>query len=126
MERAGLLEQLDKSSVTLLPPLGYLDFLSLEAGAGAILTDSGGVQEEASALEVPCYTLRANTERPVTLTLGTNVLLGDNPARIADIRLGETPPLGREIPTWDGRAGERAADAIAEFVHSLTAVPLAA
>ena len=66
-------------------PAGYLDFLSLQGAAGAIVTDSGGVQEEASALGVPCYTFRANTERPVTLTHGTNVLLGDDPALIADV-----------------------------------------
>ena len=69
-----------------LEPLGYLDFLGLEIGAGAIVTDSGGVQEEASALGVPCFTLRRNTERPVTITQGTNTLLGDDPAPIADIR----------------------------------------
>ena len=62
-----------------IEPLGYLDFLSLQAGAGAIVTDSGGVQEETSALGVRCFTLRANTERPVTITHGTNVLLGDDP-----------------------------------------------
>ena len=66
--------------------MGYLDFLGLEIGAGAIVTDSGGVQEEAAVLGVPCFTLRRNTERPVTITHGTNVLLGDDPAPIARIR----------------------------------------
>ena len=90
-----------------LEPVGYLDFLSLQTGAGAIVTDSGGVQEEASALGVPCFTLRPNTERPITITHGTNTLLGEDPAAIADIRPGverrrlRHPALGRH-------AGERA------------------
>ena len=119
MREAGLLEELTAGRVTLLAPIGYLDFLSLEAAAGAILTDSGGVQEEASALGVPCYTLRPNTERPVTLSVGTNVLLGDDTAQIAEIHISEESPRERSIPLWDGRAGERAADAIAAFVAAV-------
>ena len=69
----------------MLDPVGYLDFLSLEADAAAVLTDSGGVQEETTYLGVPCFTLRDNTERPVTIRAGTNTLLGLDPARIADI-----------------------------------------
>src|SRR6478735_3980979 len=69
----------------LIDPVGYLDFLSLEADARAVLTDSGGIQEETSYLGVPCFTLRANTERPITIEAGTNVLLGLDPARIAEI-----------------------------------------
>ena len=95
-----------------IEPVGYLDFLSLQAGAGAIVTDSGGVQEEASALGVSCFTFRPNTERPVTLTHGTNVLLGDDPAEIADVRPATHPPTPCAIPLWDGRAGERVADAL--------------
>ncbi|MFN2628809.1 MAG: non-hydrolyzing UDP-N-acetylglucosamine 2-epimerase [Gaiellaceae bacterium] len=90
-------------------PVGYLDFLSLEADAAAVLTDSGGVQEETTFLGVPCFTLRANTERPVTVRSGTNTLLGLDPARIADIlpaitgsRVTSEPP-----PLWDGHASER-------------------
>lgn len=71
--------------VHLVEPAGYLEFLSLEADAGAVLTDSGGIQEETSYLGVPCFTLRDNTERPVTIELGTNVLLGLDPARISEI-----------------------------------------
>ena len=89
-------------------PVGYLDFLSLQAGAGIIVTDSGGVQEEASALGVPCYTLRANTERPVTITRGTNVLLGDDPASLLTIPIAWRPPTPCAIPLWDGRAADRA------------------
>ena len=71
--------------VRFLAPLGYLEFLSLEADAAAVLTDSGGVQEETTFLGVPCFTLRAVTERPVTTRLGTNVVLGLDPARITEI-----------------------------------------
>ncbi len=94
------------------PALGYLDFLSLESGAGAIVTDSGTVQEEASALGVRCYTLRSSTERTITLTHGTNALLGDDPRDLADVRPSGSAPTPCAIPLWDGRAGERIADAL--------------
>jgi UDP-N-acetylglucosamine 2-epimerase (non-hydrolysing) len=97
----------------------YLEFLSLQAGAGAIVTDSGGVQEEASALGVSCFTFRPNTERPITLTHGTNVLLGEDPAEIADVRPSPHPPTPCAIPLWDGHAGERVADVlVANYVLS--------
>jgi UDP-N-acetylglucosamine 2-epimerase (non-hydrolysing) len=105
-ERPGLL---------LTDPLGYLDFLSLLADAGAVLTDSGGIQEETTYLGVPCFTLRANTERPVTVRAGTNTVLGLDPAAISQIpaalagQPGEPP---QPPPLWDGRAAERIADAI--------------
>ena len=79
-----LLSGLERAGVRAMEPVGYLDFLGLEIGAGAIVTDSGGVQEEASALGVPCFTLRPNTERPITITQGTNTLLGEDPAPIAE------------------------------------------
>jgi UDP-N-acetylglucosamine 2-epimerase (non-hydrolysing) len=102
-------------AVRLLEPLGYLDFLSLEADAAGVLTDSGGVQEETTFLGVPCFTLRDNTERPVTLRAGTNTLLGLDPSRIAEIpaalsraaRMTSPPP-----PGWDGHAAERLAEVI--------------
>jgi UDP-N-acetylglucosamine 2-epimerase (non-hydrolysing) len=106
----------DHSRLLLSEPLGYLDFLSLLADAGAVLTDSGGIQEETTYLGVPCFTLRDNTERPVTIRAGTNTLLGLDPAAIATIpatlaaREGtptEPPPL------WDGHAAERIADVVA-------------
>jgi UDP-N-acetylglucosamine 2-epimerase (non-hydrolysing) len=114
LEAAGLA---DAPGVVLTPPLPYLTFLSLEAGAGAVLTDSGGVQEETTALGVPCFTLRANTERPVTVTDGTNVLLGLDPGAIETIpgRLGEPRPA-RQPPLWDGHAGERAAEAVEQML----------
>jgi UDP-N-acetylglucosamine 2-epimerase (non-hydrolysing) len=102
--------------VRCIDPLPFLEFRSLAWGAGAIVTDSGDLEEEASALGVPCYTLRNATQRPVTLTHGTNVLLGDDPAELAEV-----VPSGRReapcaIPGWDGAAGERIADVLgAEF-----------
>ena len=77
------------------------------------MTDSGGVQEESSALGVRCYTLRANTERPITIAMGTNTLLGDDPAAILQVRPSRRAPVPRRIPLWDGEAGPRIADVIA-------------
>jgi UDP-N-acetylglucosamine 2-epimerase (non-hydrolysing) len=113
LEAAGLLEGLERAGVHGLGPVGYLDFLGLEAAAGAIVTDSGGVQEEASVFGVPCFTLRPNTERPITITLGTNTLLGDNPSGIAAIRPWHGRRRPAEIPGWDGNAGDRIADVLA-------------
>jgi UDP-N-acetylglucosamine 2-epimerase (non-hydrolysing) len=93
-----------------IEPLGYLDFLALMAGARLVLTDSGGIQEETTALGVPCLTLRDTTERPVTLTAGTNRLVGTAPGRVVEeaIRALEAPPPPRDRPPlWDGRAAER-------------------
>jgi UDP-N-acetylglucosamine 2-epimerase (non-hydrolysing) len=113
---SGLLGRLDAGGVRCVDPVGYLDFVSLQAGAGAIVTDSGGVQEEASALGITCYTLRANTERPVTISHGTNTLLGDEPSALLAVRPSGRPPTPCAIPLWDGHAAERAAHAlIAEF-----------
>ncbi len=97
-------------------PLGYLDFLSLLADAGAVLTDSGGIQEETTYLGIPCFTLRDNTERPVTIRAGTNTLLGLDPAAIAGIpaALAERPSERPEPPPlWDGHAAERIAGVVA-------------
>jgi UDP-N-acetylglucosamine 2-epimerase (non-hydrolysing) len=91
-------------------PLGYLDFLALMADARLVLTDSGGVQEETTALGVPCLTMRENTERPITVSEGTNTLAGTDPAAIrAEVKkllAGETK-RGRVPQLWDGRAAER-------------------
>ena len=104
--------------LTLIDPLPYRGFLSLETCAAGVLTDSGGVQEETTALGVPCFTLRANTERPVTVTEGTNVLLGLKPERIPEIPglLARDAPGARVPALWDGRAGERAAAAVLELL----------
>jgi UDP-N-acetylglucosamine 2-epimerase (non-hydrolysing) len=104
------IDRLERAGVRCLGALPYLDFLSLECSAGAVVTDSGGVQEETSALGVRCFTLRPNTERPITLTLGTNELLGDDPAALDRVELDREPPQPRELPLWDGRAAERVAD----------------
>jgi UDP-N-acetylglucosamine 2-epimerase (non-hydrolysing) len=101
----------------LAEPLGYLDFLSLSADAGAVLTDSGGIQEETTFLGVPCFTLRENTERPVTIHAGTNTLLGLDPAAISTIPAalaarGDVPR--QPPPLWDGHAAERLAEVVAE------------
>jgi UDP-N-acetylglucosamine 2-epimerase (non-hydrolysing) len=97
------------TGVRLLEPLGPLEFLSLLESAAAVLTDSGGIQEESTYLRVPCFTLRHNTERPVTCELGTNVLLGLDPQRIAEIpeQLAHAPRSRELPPGWDGHAAER-------------------
>jgi UDP-N-acetylglucosamine 2-epimerase (non-hydrolysing) len=97
-------------------PLGYVDFLSLIADAGTVLTDSGGIQEETTYLGIPCFTLRDNTERPVTIRAGTNTLLGLDPATIAGIPAALTEHSAERSeppPLWDGHAAERIADVIA-------------
>jgi UDP-N-acetylglucosamine 2-epimerase (non-hydrolysing) len=100
----------DVGRVVVTDPLPYLRFLSLEAQAAAVVTDSGGIQEETTVLGVPCFTLRDNTERPETLE-GTNRLIRRDQLRDVP-RLIEEPTPGRIPPLWDGHAGERAADAI--------------
>ena len=101
-----------------IEPLGYLDFLKLTSDARLVLTDSGGIQEETTILGVPCVTLRDNTERPVTITHGTNVLAGtDGPGirdAIARARAGRAAPASPP-PLWDGRAAERIADVLEAF-----------
>ncbi len=105
--------------IRFLAPVGYLEFLSLESDAMAVLTDSGGVQEETTFLGVPCFTLRATTERPVTTRLGTNVVLGLEPVRIPDVMdaLGADERLHSVPPLWDGRASERIAEIVVESLE---------
>jgi UDP-N-acetylglucosamine 2-epimerase (non-hydrolysing) len=105
---------IDTGSVIIADPLPYRAFLSLEEGAAAVITDSGGVQEETTALRVPCFTLRANTERPVTISHGTNTLLGLDPSRIVEVPglIAGTVCTNGGPPLWDGCAGARAADEI--------------
>ena len=118
-ERMGRLGFKEAPGVTLCEPLGYLDFLGLMDSARLVLTDSGGIQEETTALGVPCLTLRANTERPITITEGTNRLLGDDPAAVlpaARAILGGQVPPARSPRLWDGKAGERIAAVLAATV----------
>lgn len=111
-----------------LEPLGYLDFMALVAGANVILTDSGGIQEETTALGIPCLTLRDNTERPVTVTHGTNRLIGTSPAKIVQeaLRVIHTPPpRTAPPPLWDGKASERIVAILRERLNArrLTNMP---
>jgi UDP-N-acetylglucosamine 2-epimerase (non-hydrolysing) len=111
MEGAGA----EVPGLSLIEPLGYLEFLSLLADAGAVLTDSGGIQEETTYLGIPCFTLRDNTERPVTVRAGTNTLLGLDPSAIAGIpdELASRPSGRPEPPPlWDGHAADRIADIV--------------
>lgn len=109
---------IDSQNLRLLDPLPYIEFLSLQTRAAVVITDSGGIQEETTYLGVPCLTLRPNTERPITVTSGTNILVGDDRGRlIAELgkimegkqKKGVTPPL------WDGRTGDR----IANILHGM-------
>ena len=105
----------------LIDPVGYLEFMSLVEGSAGVITDSGGVQEETTYLGIPCFTLRANTERPITSTQGTNTMLGLEPKRIADVpgMLAETRARPSGIPDyWDGAAARRIVDVLAQFAVS--------
>ena len=106
--------------VLLVQPLGYLDFLCLLSHAKLVLTDSGGIQEETTALGVPCLTLRENTERPITISEGTNILVGTDPGKIVaaaqDILAGNRK-VGRIPPLWDGKAAERIVEVLLQQVH---------
>jgi UDP-N-acetylglucosamine 2-epimerase (non-hydrolysing) len=112
LERAGFRAE----RVRLVGPQGYLRFLSLELAAAAVLTDSGGIQEETTVLGIPCFTLRANTERPITVSEGTNRVLGvgaDALAALCDALAAGLPSRNPGVPEgWDGRASERVADAL--------------
>jgi UDP-N-acetylglucosamine 2-epimerase (non-hydrolysing) len=101
--------------ISLCDPLPYVTFLGLMARAKFVMTDSGGIQEETTALSVPCLTLRDNTERPVTLTHGTNRLVGSSAARLeecAGLLLDGERPSGTSVPLWDGHAAQRVVDVI--------------
>lgn len=116
LEAAGLR---DGPRLRIIEPLGYIDFLSLVAGARLVLTDSGGIQEETTILDVPCLTIRPNTERPITISHGTNRLV--EPAAVVaaarEVLAGPVRPSGPRPPLWDGHAGERIADIIVAWLE---------
>ena len=110
------------ANITIVDPLGYLDFVALMRNAKAVITDSGGVQEETTMLDVPCLTLRKNTERPVTISHGTNRLV--DPCDLVDevskvLFSQKSAPV--YPPLWDGHAGQRIAKIVADYLPSLTA-----
>ena len=110
IERFGLGDLINGDRIIVLPPQGYLETLGLMANAAMVLTDSGGIQEETTALGVPCITLRENTERPITVEQGTNVIAGRDRAailRAVDENLSGRGKRGRVPEYWDGHAAER-------------------
>ena len=112
LEQFGMLGRLDTPDFLILPPQGYLEMLGLMSGARMVLTDSGGIQEETTALGVPCVTIRENTERPITVDQGTNTLVGIDPKAIVAgaCSVLDTGGKGGRIPElWDGRCAERIA-----------------
>ena len=119
IEKGGMARLLDPARILQLPPMGYLEMLGLMRDARVVLTDSGGIQEETTALGIPCITLRNNTERPITVTEGTNTLAGTDPANILAIfdevmRAGGK--AGRIPEFWDGRAAVRIAQVIRGWI----------
>lgn len=113
----GLESRIDGSGLRLIEPLGYLDFLRLYSGARFVMTDSGGLQEETTALGIPCLTIRENTERPITVEMGTNQVVGIDPERLKqesmDLISGSgANPDARIPPLWDGKTAERICDAL--------------
>lgn len=111
IERFDFAGKIENSNIRLIEPLGYLDFMNLYSGARIVLTDSGGLQEETTALGIPCLTLRENTERPITISHGTNFLVGTNSQKIIEtafeVLSRETSADKKIPPLWDGHAAER-------------------
>src|SRR6267143_2596780 len=114
----GLSDRVEKiKGLLVIDPSGYLDFLKLLSGARLVLTDSGGIQEETTVLGIPCVTLRENTERPITVEMGTNIIAGTNPANIIKAAMSalDNPPdrsAPRVPPLWDGHTADRILDAM--------------
>jgi UDP-N-acetylglucosamine 2-epimerase (non-hydrolysing) len=121
VEKFGLSDLLNSPQILLLPPMGYLEMLGLMKDAVVVLTDSGGVQEETTALGVPCITLRNNTERPITVEQGTNTIAGQDPATILQIfdEVMRSGGKGGRVPEfWDGKAAVRIAQTIDKWVDN--------
>jgi UDP-N-acetylglucosamine 2-epimerase (non-hydrolysing) len=117
LEAAGLA---GAPGVTIVDPLGYVDFLSLVSGAALVVTDSGGIQEETTILGIPCLTVRPNTERPITISHGTNRLVEPEalPEAARNALDSGSPAPSEPPPLWDGRAGVRIADVVARWLSS--------
>ena len=119
IEQHGLGAVLEAPSILCVPPLGYLEMLGLMQAARLVLTDSGGIQEETTALGVPCVTLRENTERPITVEQGTNTVVGSSPEHIlaaVDEILRTGGKAGRVPELWDGRASQRIVAVLREWL----------
>lgn len=122
LEEFGLVRKLDEAGIIRLPPAAYLEILGLMKGATMVLTDSGGIQEETTAFGTPCITLRESTERPVTVTEGTNTVVGTDPAKIlaAALQTLETGgKTGRRPELWDGKAAVRIAEVLKKWLATL-------
>ena len=120
---AGLEPLIAKANIYCLPPLGYLEMLGVMRSAKLVLTDSGGIQEETTALGVPCITLRENTERPITVEEGTNTIVGSDPEKILACFFSTMETGGKSgmVPElWDGKAAERIAKIISDWVKTLS------
>ena len=120
-EEFGLTERIERiPNIVMTGPAGYLDFIALMAGARLILTDSGGLQEESTALGIPCLTLRENTARPVTVTEGTNTIVGNDTHVIIEAAmdvLDTGGKSGRVPDLWDGNTAQRIANLIEEIIR---------
>ena len=123
IEESGFAALIDTPSIIKAPPLGYLELLGLMKDAKIVMTDSGGIQEETTALGVPCITLRENTERPITVTEGTNTVVGTDPDRIRAVfteTLQSGGKGGRVPEYWDGKSAERIVDELGKWLGSTT------
>jgi UDP-N-acetylglucosamine 2-epimerase (non-hydrolysing) len=128
IEKFGLSGLLDRHEILLLPPMGYLEMLGLMQNARLVLTDSGGIQEETTALGVPCLTLRNNTERPITVDQGTNTIVGQDREKILaafDDVMQNGGKAGRVPEFWDGRAANRIAQEIRTWLDDRQRTPAA-
>lgn len=124
IEEYGLGSMLEARTLLKVPPQGYHEMLGLMQTARLVLTDSGGIQEETTALGVPCVTLRENTERPITVEQGTNTVVGNNPARIlaaVDEVLRSGGKAGKNPELWDGRASQRIVAVLREWLERASA-----
>jgi UDP-N-acetylglucosamine 2-epimerase (non-hydrolysing) len=125
LESAGLRSS---DRLRVVDPLGYVDFISLVRGAALVLTDSGGIQEETTVLGVPCLTVRPNTERPITISHGTNRLVTPDAVvpLVREVLAGGVKAPDDGPPLWDGRAGERIADVVQGWLAAGEAAAAAA